>query len=212
MTSRISTPLEYPETDGKPMGETDLHRDWMVRIIDLLRERYRGERVYVSGDLLVYYEEGNPKRFVVPDAFVVKDCEPGRRRIFKVWEEGKAPDFVLETTSRRTRKKDQVVKPEVFARIGVKEYFLYDPTAEYLRPPLQGFRLEGRGYAPIAPQPTGALESRELGIVLALEGGDLVLRDRRSGERLLTAREAAEAEAERLRRKLADLDEDREEV
>lgn len=122
--------IVYPESDGKPMGETDLHRDWMVRIIDLLRYRYRGQRVYVSGDLLVYYEPGSPSRFVVPDAFVVKDCDPGRRRVYKVWEEGKPPDVVFETTSRSTRREDTVFKPRSYARIGIGEYFLYDPTSE----------------------------------------------------------------------------------
>ncbi|MBW3541361.1 MAG: Uma2 family endonuclease, partial [Planctomycetes bacterium] len=99
--------IEYPESDGRPMGETDLHRDWMVRLIELLRYRYRGQRVYVSGDLLVYYEEGNPQKYVVPDTFVVKDCDPGRRRIFKIWEEGRVPDAVFEVTSRKTRRKDE---------------------------------------------------------------------------------------------------------
>ena len=65
---------EYPETDGQPMGETDLHRDWMIRILDMLRYRYRGRRVYVGCDLIVYFEEGEPSRYVVPDAFVALDC------------------------------------------------------------------------------------------------------------------------------------------
>ena len=76
--------LEYPESDGKPMGETDLHRDWMYRILDILRLRYRGQRVYVASNLLVYYAEGDPSQFIVPDDFVVMDCDPGRRRTFKI--------------------------------------------------------------------------------------------------------------------------------
>ena len=143
--------IEYPESDGKPMGETDLHRDWMVRIIELLKYRYRGQRVYVSGDLLVYFEEGNPRQFVVPDAFVVKDSDPGRRRVYKLWEEGKAPDVVVETTSQGSRQEDTLVKPKLYARIGVREYFLYDPTADYLDPPLRGFRLADEGYEAIEP-------------------------------------------------------------
>jgi hypothetical protein len=52
--SAIDQTIEYPEWDGQPMGETDLHRDWMVRILDILRYRYRGNRVYVASNLLVY--------------------------------------------------------------------------------------------------------------------------------------------------------------
>ena len=97
-----ATEIEYPESDGRPMGETDLHRDWMIRLLDMLKYRYRGQRVYVASDLLVYYQEGDPKRYVVPDEFVVLDCEPGRRRTFKIWEEGKVPNVVIEVTSKGT--------------------------------------------------------------------------------------------------------------
>ena len=96
--SRATQPREviYPESDGKPMAETDVHRDWMVCIIERLKWRYRRKRVYVSGNLLIYYEQGNPKKSVAPDTFVVFGVQSGRRRIFKVWEEGKAPDVVIE--------------------------------------------------------------------------------------------------------------------
>ena len=52
--------IEYPESDRKPIGETDLHRDWMSLILDILRYRYWGQKVYVGSNLLVYYEEGVP--------------------------------------------------------------------------------------------------------------------------------------------------------
>ena len=188
--------IEYPESDGKPMGESDLHRDWMFRIIELMRQRYRGQQVYVSGDLLVYFEEGNPKKFVVPDAFVVKNSDPGRRRVYKLWEERRAPDVVFETTSRKTKKNDQVDKPQLYQRLGIKEYFLYDPTSDYLKPALQGYRLESDGYTRLEADATGALESRELGVLLRLEDGELVMRDAKSGERLQTQAEAEEAARE----------------
>ncbi|MCY2992122.1 MAG: hypothetical protein NTY19_30215 [Planctomycetota bacterium] len=34
-------------------------------------------------DLLVYYEQGNPRRFAVPDAFVAKGLAPRIRRVYK---------------------------------------------------------------------------------------------------------------------------------
>jgi Uma2 family endonuclease len=190
------THVEYPESDGKPMGETDLHRDWMVRILELLKHRYRGERVYVSSDLLVYYEEGVPREFVVPDVFVVMDCEPRRREVFKTWAEGRGPDVVWEVTSRSTQRNDEVFKPQTFAKMGVKEYFLYDPTSEYLRPPLRGFRLSEGGYREIEPERSAGpavLLCRELGILHHLEAGELVMTDSRTGQRLLTGEEAEAA-------------------
>jgi Uma2 family endonuclease len=198
--------LEYPESDGKPMGETDLHRDWMIRILDILRHRYRGQRVYVASDLLLYYEQGNPSKFIVPDDFVVTDCDPRRRRTFKIWEEGKAPDVAFEVTSLGSRREDEVFKPRVYARIGVKEYFLYDPTADYVDPPLQGFRFVDGDYERIQANESGSLTSDELDIALRLEDGDLVLSDGQTGEVLLTGAEAAEARAAAAEQRSAELE------
>jgi len=188
--------VNYPESDGRPMGETDEHRDAMVRHIELLKYRFRDQRVYVSGDLLAYYEQGNPKKFVVPDAFVVKGIDPKKRRIYRLWVEGKAPDVVLETTSRKTKRKDTDTKPKLYARLGVKELFLFDPTRDYLDPPLQGHRLTGESYRPIEPDADGALLSTELDLRLRVENGQLQFYDVATGERLLTAEERSAREVE----------------
>jgi len=191
------------------MGETDWHRDWIIRLIDMLQQRYRGQQVYVTGDLLLYYEEGNPKRFLVPDVFVVLNHLPGMRRIYKLWEEGKPPNAVIEVTSRRTKHQDANAKPQKYAAIGVGEYFLFDPANDYLRPPLRGYRLTDEGYVPIEPDATGGLICEQLSLRLCLEAGELVIYDLETGKPLLTeagaeraAREAAEAEVQRLRKLL----------
>ena len=101
------------------MGETDLHRLWMTRILDILKYRYRNQRVYAASNLLVYYEEGHPTRFVVPDDFVVLDCDARLRGVFKTWEEQRVPDVVFEVTSRSTSREDWVDKPPVYQRMGV---------------------------------------------------------------------------------------------
>ncbi len=190
----------YPESDGKPMGETDYHRKEIIRQIELLEDYYRGQKVYVSGDLLVYYVQGDPRKFVVPDAFVVKGIVPRDRRIYKIWVEGKAPDMVIETTSRRTRRKDRHIKPELYAQLGVKEYFLFDPLGEYLDPPLQGYRLDGNRYQPIEPDEDGGLESRELQLRLRLAEGHLDFVRMDTGERLLTRDERLREETEARKR------------
>ena len=187
--------IEYPDTDGQPMGETDLHRNWMIRIFDLLSYYYRDQRVYVGCDLLVYFEEGAPSRFIVPDIFIAAGCDPGDRRIFKTWEEGKSPDVAFEVTSKSTRRHDSSFKPHIYAEIGVKEYFLYDPTSEYLLPPLRGFRLTGESYVEMEPEESGSLVCQELGLLLCLEAGRLVIYDRRTDQPLRT-----EAESERRAR------------
>lgn len=207
--------IEYPESDGKPIGETDWHIEWTLRLRELLKFRYRGQNVYVASDLLVYYNEGVPQDYVVPDGFVVLDCSPQHRRIFLTWKEQRVPNVVFEFTSKSTRRSDEVFKPRVYAQIGVSEYFLYDPQDEYLSPCLQGYRLAGEGtYVRIDFNSQGRLECQQLGLTLELsDDAELVLRDAASGERLLTEAESLacrnlmiEQELQRLRRELEERD------
>jgi Uma2 family endonuclease len=181
------------------MAETDMHRDEMFRQIDLLKRFFKGQRVYVSGNLLLYYERGEPKKSVAPDVFVVKDLAPGDRRVYKLWVERKPPNVAIEVTSRKTKKKDTVTKPEIYAQLGVKEYFLFDPTQDYLDPPLRGYRLVGGEYEQLAADAEAGLVSEELGVRLQAEQGHLMFYRLDTGERLVTNEEACLAEAEARR-------------
>ena len=75
----------------------------------------------------------------------------------------------------------------------VPEYFQFDPTQDYLKPPLQGFRLVG---GPVCPhQPIGGrLPSEALGLHLERDGRELRLFDPALGVRLLTPREQRDVE------------------
>ena len=145
--------------------------------------------VYVSGDLLVYYEEGNPRVSVAPDVFVAFGVEDRMRMSYKVWEEGKAPDFVLEVASKSTWREDLGPKREVYARLGVKEYWMYDPTGEYLSPVLQGLRLAGGAYvrqlAVSSPDGALTLRSETLGLELRAQGAEMRFHDPATGQVLL---------------------------
>ncbi|NLX95513.1 MAG: Uma2 family endonuclease [Rhodopirellula sp.] len=184
------TSVYYPESDGKPTGETDLHREEMFRLIHSLQRFYAGGKVYVSGNLLLYYEQGNPKKFVVPDVFVVNQIEPHPRRVYKVWVERKVPDVIIEVTSRKTKKTDATKKPDLYRQLRVPEYYLFDPTQDYLDPPLQGYRAAGEQYEPVAPDPQGSLVSEQLAMRLEVRDQHLVLCRLDTGERLLTDEEA----------------------
>lgn len=206
--SSVTVPqeIEYPESDGKPMGETELHRDWTIRILDILRHRYRDQQVYVASDLLLYYEEGVPTKFVVPDCFVVRNCAKHRRRTFQTWKEGRGPDVVIEVTSRSTSTADTIDKPQIYERMGVQEYYLFDPTADYLETSFQGYRLMDGCFHEIFPA-EGRHHCLTLGVEFSLRGQDLVIFDSETGVEQLTradfeasARRAAEQGQERERR------------
>ncbi|MEO0455019.1 MAG: Uma2 family endonuclease [Cyanobacteria bacterium P01_A01_bin.114] len=128
----------------------------------------------MSGNLFIYYEEGNPQAVMSPDVFVVFGVSNRKRRTYKTWQEnGKLPSFILEITSKTTQRKDEVEKPQLYASLGVQEYFQYDPTADYLKPQLKGARLvEGRYQTlPLDQTAEGVpfLHSQILGLDLQLQ-------------------------------------------
>ncbi|HZT81941.1 MAG TPA: Uma2 family endonuclease [Gemmataceae bacterium] len=192
--------LDYPTTDGRPMAETDWHRDLMVALIQALQLFYAAaRRVYVSGNLLIFYEPGNRRRHVSPDVFVVKGVAKRQRPNYLVWREGKGPDLVIELTSQSTRDEDVKDKFELYRDVlRVREYFLFDPFQDFLDPPLQGYRLRKGEYVPIKPL-NGRLPSAVLGLHLERDGQQLRLYDPKTGRWLPTPQELAEQEAEARR-------------
>jgi Uma2 family endonuclease len=199
--------IEYPETDGMPMAETDLHRKIMTYVIERLSARYANRKdVYVSGNLLVYYVEGQWGISLAPDCMVVFGVPAGDRRVFKTWEEGAYPTVVFEITSKTTQREDMLKKYRIYEETWqVKELFLFDPTEDYLEPSLVGYRLGRGGYIPLKTS-AGRLVSRELGITLERNGKWLVLRDAKTGKELLSPDQTeSEAENARLRAELAKL-------
>ena len=224
----------YPETDGKPMAASDFHLEILIWLLQTLRAHFaRIPDVYVSGDILTYYTEGNPRAVVAPDVLVSFGIGQKPRHIYKVWEEGKVPDFVMEFSSKTTYHNDLTDKMDLYAALGIPNYLLYDAEALYLPSPLMGFQLVKGVYVPIPPGVDGGVHSDVLGL-------DFHIRDRRLGvydpvreqwlqtpaeqhaaraedaearaedaearaEQETIARQEAEAEVERLREQLARL-------
>ena len=220
--SVVSPAVVYPCSDGQPMGESDLHIACMLYVLSALRWHFekcdRGD-VYVSANSFLYYEQGNPRAVVAPDVFVVLGVPGHLRDSYLLWKEPKGPDFVLEITSASTRRDDERRKRGVYAALGVREYFLYDPRGEYFAPPLQGFRLWEGAYRPlpavtVLPGGGMAVYSEVLGLELRDRPEQRMLRlhDPQTGRDLLTyqeqaaARQATEARIEELEARLRDVE------
>ena len=180
----------YPSSDGLPLAENDWQLEAILDAVGVLKIRYRDRPdVYVSGDLLIYYEEGNPRKSVAPDVFVVFGAANHKRNVYKLWEEPKAPDFVLEVASENTWREDLGRKRTLYAELGVREYWLFDPKDEYFDPSLQGLVLRDRDYHPLpALVENGArqIRSEVLGLDLRSDRGVLRYRDTATGEHLKT--------------------------
>ncbi|MBI5081407.1 MAG: Uma2 family endonuclease [Chloroflexi bacterium] len=200
--------VEYPASDGKPMGETGFHIKLIVYVVSLLETYYRHRTdVYVGGDMFVYYEEGDPRRCFAPDVFVAFGVSNKERRSWFTWKENKVPEVIFEFTSKETREEDLWTKRGLYQWLGVKEYFLFDPLDEYLKPCLQGFRLTDGVYQAV-PEINYGLQSESLGLTLNANGNRLALTETATGKRLLQLHElqeayqSAEKEIEKLRDEL----------
>jgi Uma2 family endonuclease len=209
--SKLSIPkaagrTKYPTSDGKPMAETDIHRRLMTELIAALQAFYADQpSVYVSGNLLLFYEKGNQRKYISPDVFVVPGVGRHERDNYLLWDEGEGPNFVIELTSSSTRREDTHKKFALYRDVlKVREYFLFDPLGDYLKPSMQGWRLRAGVYHAIHAV-EGRLPSRTTGLHLERDGNDLRLWNPATGQRLPTPREAladAQAEIHRLRLRL----------
>jgi Uma2 family endonuclease len=209
--------LFYPSGDGKPMAENDPCREQAVYCTDVLGHRFADDPMaYIAGNNFIYYEEGNPKKVISPDVYVVFGVEKRLRRSYLAWREGGVlPAVTFEITSAATWAED-TRKRATYEKMGVTEYFQFDPSGDYMWPQLQGYRLtEGRYQrieAETSPQLRSmpgliadavqrpvplCLRSEVLGLYLVQEGERMRFYDFMTGEPLLSGREQANVEAQR---------------
>jgi len=164
-----------PGTDGQPMPDVGEQERPLNYSRWAIRRHLRGlADVAVYGDMFVYYigrdEAGEPvRRSVAPDVFAVFGV-PYRpdRRSHVLWDEPEADiRFVLEIASSSTRARDHGAKRDVYASLGVREYFLFDPPGPRRPAALLGLRLHDGVYREIAPV---ALPDRRPGVRSAVVG------------------------------------------
>ena len=208
MNSIITAPLpgtvpdpKYPDSDGRSMGDTDFHNLALIDLRQSLEDHFADvPDVYVASNLILYYKEGDPSKRRDPDVLVARGVGKHRRRFFRIWEEKAIPRVLWEVVSRKTWRTDVGEKRWLYARIGVKEYLLFDPEGRYLKPPLQGFRLVKGKSVPIKPNADGSLTSTELGLRFLADGERVRMFDLKSGKEILTRKERADrAELEKRR-------------
>ena len=207
----------YPETDGKPMAASDLHRALLIWTLQALEAHFSQiPEVYVSGDIMMYDVEGPYRTAVSPDVLVSFGIGPKKRRTYKVWEEGKPPEFVMEFSSESTYQNDLTDKMDIYAAMGIRDYFLYDAEGRYLPSSLMGFELVNDAYVGIPANADGGIHSGTLNLDFHLrDAEDLAIYVPSVGKWLQTPAEVAEARAEtaeaevaRLREQLARLQRD----
>ncbi len=191
----------YPESDGKPLGETDFHIQTSTYLYQALSAFFASEtNIKVSADIMFYYEENNPRKVFAPDVMVVKGVGNHPRRTYKLWEEKQFPQVIFEISSRKTWGDDLNKKWLLYQQFGVKEYYIFDPEYDYLPEPLIAYRLK-KGELQQVTVKNQKIFSEELGLEIVDTGAGLRLYNRQTKEFLKTLREA-EAEIEILREEI----------
>src|SRR6266542_604756 len=197
----------YPEQDEEPVGESDLHMIALAYLVSVLKQLFAAAHdVFVAGDMFLYYQEGTPAARVAPDVMVIRGVPNHPRPSYKLWEERQIPCFVMEVLSPSSWPDDLEGKRALYARLGVREYVVFDSTGELLDPALVRFRLTDR--SEYVRTDGTSLESAELGLRFAVEDGRVRAYDLATSEAYgyyeeeRQAREAAEAEVARLRAEL----------
>ena len=156
--------------------------------------------------MLMYYVEGDPTQSVAPDVMAVFGVGTRRRSSYKLWEERKPPDFILEVSSPSSRHSDRTSKADLYASLGVREYFIFDPgdpeDSEDSEDPengpdgeLLGYRLWGKGYVECGRSRSREqeLQSETLGLRVRPVGTLVRFRDLETGEELPFFEEHADA-------------------
>ena len=205
----------YPYADGAPLAQNSPQCDQIIYAFPalraLLRRRFPG--AFAASDMLVYPQKGDLAASVAPDVFVAFGAGDHARNSYKLWEGEPVPAFVLEVLSGTTSDNDLGPKRDAYARMGVRELWLFDPFAKRIAGHIAGFRLIASAWEPIKRLPDkDAYPSGVLGLELRAEGDDLRIHDPVAGEDLLGYEEeqagrlaerqrrlAAEAEVARLR-------------
>ena len=181
----------HPSEDGQPMAANLFEARKMVDSESVLRYRFKSrDDVYVGIDQLVYYTEGAKPKSVAPDVFVSFGIPSYVRDIYRIAEEGKPPDWVLEIASPSTHKYDVGGKKDLYEAMGVGEYWVYDPQGGMHDPRLRAWVLGPGGYEELAdlerPGLEVALWSEALGLEFHFDGKDLQMWDPVEGAYLLT--------------------------
>lgn len=192
--------IDYPFSDGKMIAELPKHGDAILYALATLRNWFaRHDRVQVGASIFLYYQEGDNTKRVTLDLFVARGLEAMPEYSYKLWEAGRPPTLVLEAASHPTEDGDWREKRDLYALIGVKEYWRFHPTGSLKGAKRPGTRLEGGTlqeleYKPLLARTDGSIRSEVLGLDVRVDerpGSSHLLRFRnpKTGQDLLTFEE-----------------------
>ena len=197
-----------PIEDGMNQAPTILH------LLSMLTVWFKDKNAFVSAGGFIFWNRLNGNERVAPDGFIALDTDPAFVQGFAnyyLWEVGKAPDFVMEVASPSTAHNDMGYKRDLYAWLGVTEYWRFNPTKDKrYGPEIIGERLVDGQYVPyeMIEEPDGSVRSHSdvLGLDFVWTGFSYDIRDP------LTGLSINMTERERIRADQAERAEERERI
>jgi Uma2 family endonuclease len=200
----------YPDSYGRSLAESEFHNGAIILLREGLEAFFAPRAdVYISSQIDMYYRQGDRTIREDPDVLVAMGAAgKHKRRAYRVWQESVAPRAIFAIASERTWQRDLTQRRALYAEIGIKEYFVFDPECRFVAPRLQGFSSNDGKSLPIKPRRDGSLVSKALGLILRPEGETLRVVDSKTGWVPTSAERLAQlaAEVERLKTRIAELE------
>ena len=133
--------------DPEPVEDGMQQAPIIIEIAHMLKAHFKSDpEAFVSAGGFIFYDPTNGNRRVAPDLFIAFDVDVEGIRLnlpnYLIWQIGKPPDFVLEVASPSTASNDLGRKRDLYASLGIVEYWRLDPTGgDLYGQPLSGERL-----------------------------------------------------------------------
>lgn len=189
-TSVIYDGVYYPEEREDDMGETSVHIKLLADLLSVLKLYFKDRAdVFLSGNMNLYFEKGNPRRWFAPDLLVAFGVPNVERSSYLLFRERVFPQVIVEIASEKTWRNDVDEKLRTYEQYGAEEYYVFDPDNAFLSAPLLAYRRQNEILAPIEIAGNRIFSPR-LGLEIVWTGDDFRLYDPQTGKFLLNLEEA----------------------
>ena len=205
--------LSFNPDDPEPLPDAMYQYPILEEILPILgahlNRLHSREEAFRSSNTFICYDPDNLNVRVGPDFYFASGVDAPAiegTKLYLPWEVGKPPDFVLEIASESTAEHDVTGKRQIYAEIGVPEYWRFDRSGgAFYGEPLAGERLVDGIYQPVplSGEPDGILKGYSPALRLSLCWDNEMLRfyDPGSGEYLRNFEaEQARADSEQAAR------------
>lgn len=163
----------YPCHEEDDVPEGTLHERWSSYLVYALDARFPDQ--FVAGNICIYWEQGNNRDYLSPDAFVAEGFVPEPPpRVYRTWV---LPGvlFAAEIGSKHnTRRRIQTKRRRYAQFVQPQELLETDPRDEergerLALEHLRLYRLTDQGYEEVAREANGRYRSTMLGLEIGVD-------------------------------------------